>query len=119
MVAAVEAPVGGAGPTPNQEDHLQHVGGGGELGLSPTFQQKLVAPGGVLHVELVLFVVADVIGGQVLQVQVDPLCGIYADGPVAPQKWVGAEIIRREELSAVSAQLLVAAPQGKESTITT
>lgn len=103
LVAAVKPPVGDAGPAPNQENHLQHVGGGCELGLSPAFQQKLVAPSGVFHVELVLFYMAGVSRGQIFKVQVDPLCGVYTDGPVAPQRWVGAQIIRREELSRVPA----------------
>lgn len=78
-----------------------------------------MAPSRVFHVELVLFYMAGVSRGQIFKVQVDPLCGIYTDGPVAPQRWVGAQIIRREELSGVPAQLLVATSQGEESTIIT
>lgn len=66
--------------------------------------------------DLVLFELAGLIGGQVLQTEMDPLPRIHLDGPVAPQRRVGAQVIRREELTAVTVQQLVATPQGKEST---
>lgn len=116
-VAAVEAPVGGAGPAADQENHLQPVGRGCELGLPPAPQQDLVAPvllGGVFHVDLVLFVLAGIVGGQVLQMQMDPLPGIDPDGPVAPERRVGTKVVGREELTRVTMQVLVAAPQGEE-----
>lgn len=69
--------------------------------------------------DLVLFKVAGVIGGQVLQVEMDPLSRIHPDGPIAPQRWVGAEVVRREKLTVVAVQQLVAAPQGEESTVVT
>lgn len=64
--------------------------------------------------ELVLFEVAGIIGGQVLQVEVDPLSRIHLDGPVAPQRRAGAEVVWGEELAGVALQQLVAAPQGEE-----
>lgn len=122
LVAAIEAPVGRVGPAADQQHHGQSVGGGGELGLPPALLQDLVnaeAAGGLVHVDLVLFEVADVVGGQVLQVEVDPLAGVHLDGPVAPQRRVGAQVVRREELTAVAAQQLVAAAQGKEGVVVT
>lgn len=69
--------------------------------------------------DLVLFQVAGIIGCQVFQVEMNPLSRIYLDGPVAPQRRVGAEVIWGEKLTSVTMQQLVAAPQGEESTITT
>lgn len=67
--------------------------------------------------DLILFKVAGVIGGQVLQVKMDPLPSIYLNGPVAPQRRVGAQVVRGEKLTTVVTQQLVATPQGKESTV--
>lgn len=117
LVAAVEAPVGQLWPAADQQHHLQSVGGRGVLGLPPALLQDLVTPGvggGLVHVDLILLEVAGVFGGQVLQVQMDPLAWIHPDGPVAPQRRVGAQVVRGEELAAVAVQQLVAAPQGEE-----
>lgn len=39
---------------------------------------------------------------------------VYLDGPVTPERWVGAQVVRGEELAALAAHYLVAAPQRKE-----
>jgi len=40
----------------------------------------------------------------------NPLLRINLDGPVAPQRWVGAQIVGGEKLTAVTMQQLVATP---------
>lgn len=120
LVAAIEAPVRWVGWAANQKHHIQNVGGGGVLGLSPALLKDLVASKmWLIHVDLVLFQVAGIIGCQVFQVEMNPLSRIYLDGPVAPQRRVGAEVIWGEKLTSVTMQQLVAAPQGEESTIAT
>lgn len=117
LVAAVEAPVGRAGPAANQQHHVQGVAAGGVLGLPPALLQDRVTSepvGGLLHVDLVLLEGAAVAAGQVLQVEVDSLAGLHPDGPVAPQGRVGAEVVRGEELAGVALQQLLAAPHGEE-----
>lgn len=69
--------------------------------------------------DLVLFEVAGGIGDQVLEVELDPLSRIHLDGPVAPQRRVGAQVVRGEKLAGVAMQQLVATPQGEESTVVT
>lgn len=54
--------------------------------------------------ELVPLELAAVAGGEVLQVEVDLFPSSYLDGPVAPQGWVGAQVVRRKELAGVSPQ---------------
>lgn len=122
MVAAIEAPVERAGPAADQQHHMQCVGEGGVLGLVPALLQDLVTPkasSGLIHVDLVLFEVAGVIWGHVLQVEMDPLSRIHLDCPVAPQRWVGAKVVGGEKGAAVALQQLVAAPQGEERAVVT
>lgn len=69
--------------------------------------------------DLVLFEGAGIIRRLVLQVEMDPLSRIHLDGPVAPQRWVGAEVVWGEKLTIVAMQQLVAAPQGEESPVIT
>lgn len=121
-VACVESPVLPSGPSPYQQDHAQGVGPGRVRGLAPAPPQDPVTRrgpgrrvGGLVHVDSVILQVAVLVGGQVLEVQVDLLAGGGPDAPVAPQGWVGANVVGRKEVAVVATQTLVAASQGKES----
>lgn len=121
LVPPVEASVRVTGVPTDQQNHVKCVGDGDVLSLTPTLLQDLVTAEearGLVHVDLVPFEVAEVGLDQVFQVELNAHSGIHLDGPVAPQWWVGAQVVRREELPTFSMQDLVTAPQSEECTAT-